>query len=211
MQDDHQKPRQELPKKGLSRRGFLKGAGLTTAGTVILQGGILGAEAAAVDKTLGPDAVTIQLKVNGIQRKIAVEPRITLADALRDKLNLTGTKVVCDRGSCCACTVWLNGKPVNSCMTLAMDATDAEVVTIEGLAQEDKLHPVQEAFIDHDATMCGFCTPGMVMTTAHLLENKPNANLDDIKHAIRGNACRCGTHPKVFDAALAAVQKMKKS
>lgn len=202
-----------LTRKGLSRRGFLKGASLTTAGSVILQTGVFGKDVFGekADANLqGPDAVAIQLNVNGRAKWINVEPRTTLAQALRIHLDLTGTKVVCDRGSCSACTVWLDGKPVNSCMSFAIDVQGKEITTIEGLAKNGDLHPVQEAFIEHDASMCGYCTPGMVMTAAHLLENNANPGLEDVKHAIRGNVCRCGTYPKVFDATMAAAQKMKK-
>lgn len=199
-------------KRGLSRRNFLKGAGLTTAGTVMLQSGVLGKgifeEKAAT--LYGPDAVSVELKINGKTRRINVEPRTTLAQALRVHLDLTGTKVVCDRGSCSACTVWVDKKPVNSCMMLAIDVQGKEITTIEGIAANGKLHPVQEAFIDHDATMCGYCTPGMIMSGVHLVENKTNPTPDDVKHAIRGNVCRCGTYPKVFDAIMAASAKMQK-
>ena len=205
-------PSKELPeqsKKGISRRGFLKGAGLTTAGTVLVSSGVMGFDGstAVVDNTLGPDAVTVSIKINGKVRKINAEPRATLAHALRDHLQLTGTKVVCDRGSCSACTVWLDGEPVNSCMMLLLDVGESEVTTIEGLANGNELHPLQQAFIEHDATQCGFCTPGMLMSTAHLLKNNPNPTITEVKHAVRGNFCRCGTHPKVFEATLAVAGK----
>lgn len=201
----------KLTKKGTSRRGFLKGAGLTTAGTIVLQTGVLGKDGKRADesKTMGPGPVTIEMKVNGEVRPLAVEPRSTLAAALRDKLQLTGTKVVCDRGSCSACTVWIDKSPVNACMTFAMDVGDREVTTVEGLAVDGQLHPIQEAFIDHDAMQCGYCTPGMIMSTAHLLEENPNPTLEDVKHATRGNYCRCGTYPHVFQATLAAAKKIK--
>ena len=198
-------------RNGISRRGFLKGAGLTTAGTAMASTGVLGfnqPQPALADKTLGPDAMTIRLKVNGHLRKVSVEPRTTRAQALRHNLQRTGTKVVCDRGACSACTVWVDGKPVNSCLTLALDVGDKEVTTVEGLAKDGKLHPVQQGFIDHDASQCGYCTPGMIMTTAHLLEKNSNPTIDDVKHAIRGNICRCGTHPHVFKATMEAAKKM---
>lgn len=201
----------EAPKKGLSRRGFLRGAGLTTVGTVALQTGVLGSNMPSEtleEKALGPDAELIKLKVNGRMRSLAVEPRMTLASALRDKLQLTGTKVVCDRGACSACTVWVDGKPVNSCLTLAIEVQGQEITTIEGIGSPEKLHPVQEAFIDHDATQCGYCTPGMIMTATHFLQNHPKPDLEDVKVALRGNLCRCGTHPNVFKATLAAAKKM---
>jgi aerobic-type carbon monoxide dehydrogenase small subunit (CoxS/CutS family) len=197
-------------KKGLSRRGFLKGAGMTTAGTVILQTGILEQTRAGVkeDNPLGPGAVLIKLKVNGHNHMVQVEPRATLAQVLRDHLELTGTKVVCDRGSCSACAVWLDGKPVNSCMTLAMDVGNSEITTIEGIHYEGELHPVQQAFIDHDATQCGYCTPGMIMTTIPFLNENKNPSLEDVKVALRGNLCRCGTQPHIFKAVLDASKKM---
>jgi carbon-monoxide dehydrogenase small subunit/xanthine dehydrogenase YagT iron-sulfur-binding subunit len=194
----------------ISRRGFLKGAGITAAGTVIASSGVLGLKGQSLptDKTLGPDTVTISMKVNGKTRKLSIEPRTTLADALRIELQLTGTKVGCDRGSCSGCTVWIDNIPTLSCMTLAVEVGNREVTTIEGLAKNGKLHPVQEAFIEHDASQCGFCTSGMIMSAAHLVENNANPTLEDVKSATRGNFCRCGTHPNVFDATLDAASKM---
>ncbi len=201
----------ENPVKGLSRRGFLKGAGLTTVGTMALQTGVLGTdirEATLEEKSLGPDAATIRLNVNGKNQSLSVEPRTTLTAALRDHLKLTGTKVVCDRGACSACTVWIDGKPINSCLTLAVEVVGKKITTIEGLATESSLHPVQQAFIDHDASQCGFCTPGMIMTATHFLQKNPKPSLTDVKIALRGNLCRCGTHPNVFKATMAAAEKM---
>jgi carbon-monoxide dehydrogenase small subunit/xanthine dehydrogenase YagT iron-sulfur-binding subunit len=154
-------------------------------------------------------AVDVSMRINGRTYALKVEPRTTLADALRYDLGLTGTKVVCDRGSCSACTVYLDNKPVNSCMTLVLDVGDQEVTTIEGIAKDGQLHPVQQAFIDHDASQCGYCTPGMVMSCVHLVENNRQPSLADVKHATRGNLCRCGTYPHVFKATLAAAAKMK--
>jgi len=215
MDDERQgsNPRENFKesKKGLSRRGFLKGAGLTTVGTVALQTGVLGntlPEETLDQKSIGPDSTLIKLNVNGKIRSLAVEPRTTLASALRDSLQLTGTKVVCDRGACSACTVWLDGKPVNSCLTLAVEVTDREITTIEGIGSNEELHPVQQAFIDHDASQCGYCTPGMIMTATHLLEHNSSPSLDEVKIALRGNLCRCGTQPNVFKATLAASKKM---
>jgi len=205
----NKKPKKE--KSGnLSRRGFLKGAGITAAGTVLAGSGVLKLQAQTEekDKTLGPDAVNIKIKVNGHVRQLSIEPRTTLADALRKELQLTGAKVGCNRGACSACTVWIDGIPVLSCMTLAVEVGDKEVTTIEGLAKDDRLNPVQEAFMKHDATQCGFCTSGMIMTATHLLEHNPSPTEKDVKVALSGNFCRCGTHPKVFDAILDAARKM---
>jgi len=204
-----EKPKQS--KSGISRRTFIKGAGLTTAGTIALTNGVMAGTAPPneLKKDLGPDAVSISMHVNGRVRKLNIEPRATLAKALREELQMTGTKVVCDRGSCSACTVWLDNTPVNACMTFAMDVGNKKVTTIEGLSKNGELHPIQEAFIEQDASQCGFCTPGMIMSTANLIEKKPNPTLEDVKHATRGNYCRCGTYPHVFKATLAAAKKMK--
>jgi carbon-monoxide dehydrogenase small subunit/xanthine dehydrogenase YagT iron-sulfur-binding subunit len=193
-----------------SRRGFLKGAGLTAAGTVIASSGVMKLKGQELqqDKTLGPEAVNLKLKVNGSSYSLTVEPRTTLADALRTELQLTGTKIGCDRGVCSACTVWLDGVPALSCMTLAVEVGDREITTIEGLAKSDKLHPLQEAFIEHDASQCGFCTSGMIMSAASLLKENSNPDLEDVKDATRGNLCRCGTHPNVFTATLDAAKKL---
>lgn len=197
----------DLPSGGVTRRTFLKGAGLTAAGTAVVEAGLLGAGiGASGPKAFGPDAVPITLRVNGVDRKIQVEPRTTLAEALRVNLTLTGTKVVCDRGACSACTVFLDGVPVNACMTFALDAGSREVTTVEGLAKGDQLHPVQEAFIETDAMQCGYCTSGMVMSCAALLRRKADPTLDDIRAAVSGNLCRCGTYPNVFEAVLQAAK-----
>ena len=198
--------------RGLTRRGFLKGAGVAAAGAALADGIAVAAEQVQQAKesrpVLGPGPVPITLKVNGQDKKLQVEPRTTLAEALRFKADLTGTKVVCDRGACSACTVFIDNVPHLACMTLALDARGREIKTIEGLAQGDTLHPVQEQFIEHDAMQCGFCTPGMIMSCAALLEKNKNPTLDDVKHACSGNLCRCGTYPKVFDATLAAAKQM---
>ncbi len=144
---------------GFSRRAFLRGAGFSVAGTALLNSGLVGTAGAAGEgnsSVLGPGRVPIGLKVNGRAHRLAVEPRATLADTLRDELGLTGTKVVCDRGACSACTVFLDGTPACSCMTLAIEVGSREITTIEGLAQNGKLHPIQEAFVECDASMCGF-------------------------------------------------------
>jgi xanthine dehydrogenase YagT iron-sulfur-binding subunit len=200
------------PKIEVSRRGFLKGAGLTAATTVIESASALARDARqAVEgaRTVGPSAVPIKLQVNGQEHTVNVEPRFTLAETLRDQLGLTGTKVVCDRGSCSACTVWIGGTPTLACMTLALDAQARKIITIEGLSHGDEMHPVQVAFVKHDAMQCGFCTPGMVMSCAALLERNATPTLAEVKHAVSGNLCRCGTYPKVFAATLDAAKQRK--
>jgi aerobic-type carbon monoxide dehydrogenase small subunit (CoxS/CutS family) len=188
----------------------LKGAGVTAATGVAIEAckpGELPPSAAGQNEVLGPAKVPVTLRVNGKDRKLELEPRTTLADALRFDLAMTGTKVVCNRGACSACTVWLDDTPVNACMTFVLDATGREVTTVEGLARDRDLHPVQEAFIAHDAVQCGFCTPGMVMSCAALLHRNPSPSADDVRQAVSGNLCRCGTYPKVLSATLAAARK----
>jgi aerobic-type carbon monoxide dehydrogenase small subunit (CoxS/CutS family) len=201
-------------KSGISRRGFLKGAGLTAAGTALLDG-VQGFTSEARAQSphgvteFGPGPIPVRLHVNGAEHTVEIEPRTTLAEALRIHLGMTGTKVVCDRGVCSGCTVWLDKMPVNSCMALAIDAIGHHVTTIEGLSTEEKIHPLQAAFVKHDAMQCGFCTPGMVMTCAALLERNPHPSEHDVRHAVSGNLCRCGTYPKVFAATLDAAGTLR--
>jgi aerobic-type carbon monoxide dehydrogenase small subunit (CoxS/CutS family) len=195
----------DTPKVEVSRRGFLKGAGLTAATTVLDSAAAIAREtkeAAQTDQSVGPNALPVKLLINGQEHTVTIEPRYTLAETLRDNLGLTGTKVVCDRGSCSACTVWVDGTPMLACMTLAIDSVGRKITTIEGLSEGDRMHPVQAAFVKHDAMQCGFCTPGMVMSCAALLERNPDPQLADVKHAVSGNLCRCGTYPKIFAATL---------
>ena len=153
----------------------------------------------------------VNLTVNGAQVAFDGDPTMPLMWYLRDELGLTGTKIGCDRGACSACTVWLDGEVVASCMTFALDARDRQVTTIEGLAKGEQLHPVQQAFVEHDALQCGFCTPGMVMSCAHLVERNPDCNLDDVRGAVSGHLCRCGAYPNIFKATLAAAAAVRQS
>jgi aerobic-type carbon monoxide dehydrogenase small subunit (CoxS/CutS family) len=220
-----QPPRKELPEApptastptGFTRRSFLKGAGVTAAGTALLDGvQAFQREAVAATpnhvKEFGPEPFRVTLQINGKEHALEIEPRTTLADALRIRLNMTGTKVSCDRGVCSSCTVWLDKMPINSCMTLAIDAVGHQITTIEGLAVDEQMHPVQAAFVRHDALQCGFCTPGMVMSCAALLDKNPHPTEADVRYAVSGNLCRCGTYPKVFAATLdAAAQPASKA
>jgi aerobic-type carbon monoxide dehydrogenase small subunit (CoxS/CutS family) len=201
---------------GISRRGFLKGAGLTAAGTALLDGvRAFSSEAAAAANPgvteLGPGPVSVQLRVNGKEHALEIEPRTTLAEALRMNLGMTGTKIICDRGACSGCTVWLDKMPVNSCMTLAVDAIGHDVTTIEGLSAEGEPHPLQTAFVKHDALQCGFCTPGMVMSCVALLERNPHPSEQEVRHAISGNLCRCGTYPRIFAATVEAAGSIRRA
>ncbi|HLY41831.1 MAG TPA: (2Fe-2S)-binding protein [Terracidiphilus sp.] len=198
---------------GITRRGFLKGAGITAAGTALVDGvqafSREVSEATRSDvKEYGPEPFPVSLHINDREHKLTIEPRTTLAEALRIQLNMTGTKISCDRGVCSSCTVLLDKTPVNSCMTLAIDAVGHQITTIEGIGTEDKLHPIQAAFVKHDAMQCGFCTPGMVMSCAALLERNPHPTEADVRYAVSGNLCRCGTYPKVFAATLDAAGQL---
>lgn len=189
----------------VSRRGFLQGAGGAVAGALVV-----GEEAKAEPTVslVGEGEVTLQ--VNGSARAVMVEPRTTLLDALRIRLTdpLTGTKLVCDRGTCGACTVLLDGDPVCSCLLLAVDAVGREVTTVEGLAPSGEQNAVQRAMCKHDGSMCGFCTPGIIVTLSALLEKKPGATQGDVKEGLSGNYCRCGTYPHVFEAAAEAGREL---
>lgn len=189
--------------KTFTRRDFLKGFGSGTLGAAIAPK-LLAQKAESIQTKEGKVPVyakkQIKFTVNSKDYALVVEPQETLLDVLRDKLNLTGTKKTCDRGECGGCTVLLDGNPVYSCMFLAIRADGAKITTIEGLAQKDKLHPLQQAFIDKDAYQCGFCTPGFIMASEALLKKKPNPNLDQIKRGLSGNLCRCGNYTKIYQA-----------
>ena len=185
---------------GFSRRSFLKtvSAGGVAAGVL---GPVTTAEGQSV-RTIGPAAAPIQLNVNGKVHRLEIEPRVTLLDALRTRLNVTGPKRVCDRGSCGACTVIFDGRAVYACSMLAIEAQGKTIRTADGLAQGTVIHPVQQAFCDHDGLMCGFCTPGFVTAVVALLEKNPKPTREEARKALDGNICRCGTYPRVLEAAL---------
>jgi xanthine dehydrogenase YagT iron-sulfur-binding subunit len=150
-----------------------------------------------------PDKIPVTLVVNGVQTQLEVTPWTTLLDALRDQLDLTGTKKGCDHGQCGACTVLVDGRRVNSCLTLAVMKEGAQVTTIEGLARNGVLHPLQQAFIQHDAFQCGYCTPGQICSAAGLIAEGKAKTADEIRELMSGNICRCGAYPKI----LAAIQQ----
>lgn len=157
----------------------------------------------------GPGKSSLKLIVNSEEHEVFVEPRRTLLDALRNDLGLTGTKKACDEGTCGTCTVLLEGKPIYACMALAVECDGRSIETIEGLAREGKLHPIQQAFIEEDALQCGFCTPGQIMSVKALLDENPQPTLENVKRALSGNLCRCGAYPKIFKAALRAAQLLE--
>jgi len=149
----------------------------------------------------------LHLKVNGEEYQVEVEPQEILLDVIRDKLNLTGTKRGCDTGDCGACTIIMDGKAVNSCLVLALEANGKEIVTIEGLAKKGQLHPLQEAFVQHGAVQCGYCTPGMIMSAKALLDENRNPTEEEIRKAIAGNLCRCTGYAKIVQAIQALADR----
>lgn len=190
----------------ISRRSFLKSFGTTAAvaATAQVQAVTSELEKVNAEKVLGPEAVPIVLRVNGKSLKLQAEPRVTLLEALREQVHLTGAKEVCDRQACGACTVLLDNKPVYSCGMLALEAQGHEITTVEGLARNGKMSRVQEAFVDEDALMCGYCTPGFIMSVSALLKTNPHPTAADVNHACSGNYCRCGTYPRIMKAAMKA-------
>jgi xanthine dehydrogenase YagT iron-sulfur-binding subunit len=212
MSDDRHDPELE----NVSRRDFLRGIGASAVTTAAIATGAPPPPAEAGEPPVPPargkrlkGTVRVTLNINGQTKSADVEPRTTLLNTLRDHLDLTGAKKICDRGACGGCTVVADGKTVYSCMMLAVDAQGKKITTVEGFGNPDKMSPVQEAFVEHDALMCGFCTPGFVVTCSALLRKNPNPTLQQVKEACAGNTCRCGTYPRVFEAALAAAKKMR--
>ncbi len=202
----HQSPPSD-PRSGVSRRSFMQTLGASAAAASIA------GSAQAIERRpgetqdpaiQGPGPIDLVLTINGEARNLRVDPATTLLEALRVHLGLTGSKEICDRGSCGGCSVLVDGKLVNSCLMLAVDAVGAEVTTIEGLSKDGKLDPVQEAFVRHDALQCGYCTPGLVVACRALLNETPRPTLDQIKRGLGGNICRCGTYTNIFNAVSEA-------
>lgn len=207
--DGPDRPRREA----LSRRSFLFSAGGVAAGGVLTPGLLAGqAEAGNEDEERIPrlsGRSPITLRINGREQRVAVEPRTTLLSALRCHLDepLTGAKEVCDRGNCGACTVLVDGKPAYACLQLAANLVGREITTVEGLGSPEDLSPVQKAFCEHDALMCGFCTPGFVVATTACLAKHPSPSRETIQYELSGNVCRCGTYPHIFEAAESAARE----
>lgn len=196
-------PRQQS-RKGVSRRTFIEGVGVG-AGAV----GALGtAQEARADnhEVLGPDPVPITLNINGKSHNLSVEPRVTLVDALRNMLDHTGAKKVCDRTTCGACTVLVDSSPIYSCTMLAIEAQGRRIETIEGISTDDTMHPVQTQFVKHDAQQCGFCTPGLVMAGKAIVDSNPRPTMADVESGLSGNICRCGTYVGVRKAVYEAAR-----
>jgi aerobic-type carbon monoxide dehydrogenase small subunit (CoxS/CutS family) len=180
--------------KGFTRRDLVRG---TLVGAIATS---VKTKPPVEDVPLGPGPAPLTLKINGAVHRLSLEPRVTLVDALRERVGLTGTKVVCGRGACGACTVLVDGETACSCLLLAHEVAGREITTIEGLAADGVLSPLQEAFIEADALQCGFCTSGMVMACHRLLQANPKPTRPEIRQAVAGNLCRCGTYNHVFDA-----------
>jgi xanthine dehydrogenase YagT iron-sulfur-binding subunit len=196
-------PKDESPDdQKLSRRLFLKSTGVAGIAASV----IAPSESAAQSgpPAVGPGDVPVRLNVNGRQLNLMIEPRVTLLDALRMRADLTGNKRGCDRGACGACTMIVDGRAVYSCSTLAIEVQGKQIRNVEGLANGNTLHPVQQAFCDKDALMCGFCTPGFIMASVALLEKTPNPTDAQIKKGLDGNICRCGTFTRIFEAVQSA-------
>jgi aerobic-type carbon monoxide dehydrogenase small subunit (CoxS/CutS family) len=201
-------------KRTVTRRTFLKGLGGGAAGAALvtrIKGQPAAAGQAALDLPPSYSKKTATFTINGESVSMDVEPRETLLEVLRDKLKLTGTKKTCGRGECGGCTILLDDRAVYACLYPAVRAAGKKLTTIEGLAEGETLHPVQEAFIEKDGYQCGYCTPGFIMTTVALLNQNPSPSPSDIEAALSGNLCRCGNYIKISEAVAAASQKLRKA
>ncbi|PYX60605.1 MAG: hypothetical protein DMG73_05945 [Acidobacteria bacterium] len=204
--DDSNKKEKQDERSGVSRRDFLKISSISVA--VPLVAGPKAVLAAGEQVPVhGPGAGAMQFTINGKKYKANLEPRVTLLDALRDEFDITGAKRVCDRAECGACTVLINNKPVYACSVLAIEAQGKQVTTVESLMQQGKLHPIQQAFVDNDASQCGFCTPGFVVACKAFLDKHPNPTAEDIRHGLSGNLCRCGTYHGIQQVIAQMSQK----
>jgi xanthine dehydrogenase YagT iron-sulfur-binding subunit len=192
----------------ITRRGFLANVGVGAAAVVVA--GRLPAGATEKESVIDPTEMTkVTLRVNGQTHRLLVEPRWSLLFVLRERLGLTGTKVGCDRGECGACTVLIDHLPRYACLTLAFEAEGAEIVTVEGLMKGEELGPVQQAFLEHDAFQCGYCTPGQIMAAEGLLRANSGPSMDEIRRGVSGNLCRCGAYANIFKAIERAAALMR--
>ena len=211
MDNQEKKPKEEKEKGknplDISRRDFLKGMGTSAIATSIAASPL---SLPSIADAAPPPAVReayIQLNVNDRTRRLKVKAHWTLLDVLRKEMGLTGTKKFCDRGSCGACTVIMDGKAVYACSRLAIEADNKKILTVEGLLQAGKLHPIQEAFLEHDGLQCGFCTSGQIMSVKALLDKNSRPTQEEIKEGLAGNICRCSAYPKILKSAMAAAQR----
>lgn len=199
-------PKDEPDDSGVSRRDFLRISGISVAIPLVAGPKVVLAAGEEIP-VHGPAKVAMEFTINGEKYKASLEPRVTLLDALRDQFELTGAKRVCDRGECGACTVLMDNKPVYACTVLAIEAQHQPITTVESLMQQGKLHPIQQAFVDNDASQCGFCTPGFVVACKAFLDQHPHPTQEDIRHGLSGNLCRCGTYDGIRKAVAQVAQK----
>jgi len=202
---NHREEKETRPGKGITRRRFLKtvGGGAAVAAT----SGALSGVTAAKAEPIGPEEIVrVNLLINGLRHRLVVEARWSLLYVLREKLGLTASKVGCERGECGACTVLIDGISRYACMTLAVESEGTEIITLEGLMDGEQLGPVQQAFLEHDAFQCGYCTPGQIMSAEGLLRSNPAPNPDEIRRAMSGNLCRCGTYDHITTAIARAAE-----
>ena len=209
------KEKEQNQETTISRRSFLKGVGTGAVAASVAPNVLIGADTAEAQMGDTITRAKIKLNINAKTYEVEVEPRTTLLSVLRDsfdtggnRVDLTGAKSICERGECGGCTVQVDGKAVYACMMLALDTQGKQITTVEGLANGDQLHPVQEAFVQHDALMCGFCTPGFVVAAKSFLDQNPSPSHEEIKEGLAGNICRCGTYPFIFEAVKTASRKM---
>jgi xanthine dehydrogenase YagT iron-sulfur-binding subunit len=191
---------------GVSRRDFLKISTITAAVPLVAGPQTVLAAGEQVP-VYGPGKVPIVLTVNGKKYNLQLEPRVTLLDALRDDLDITGAKRVCDKAECGACTVLMDNQPVYACSVLAIEARGKQIETVESLMANGKLHPIQQAFVEHDASQCGFCTPGFVVACKWFLDKHPNPTPEDVRKGLSGNLCRCGTYAGIREAIAQSARK----
>src|SRR5580693_9887627 len=209
MQDD---PVNDEPKakvddnSGVSRRDFLKISTISAAAVPILGTKVVQAAGEPV-KVYGPGKTSVELTINGQKHTLQLEPRVTLLDALRDQLDITGAKRVCDRAECGACTVLIDNRVVYACSVLAIEAQGKAITTVEAVMRGENLKPIQQAFVDNDASQCGFCTPGFVVAFKAVLDKNPNASPEESRHGLNGNVCRCGTYNGIYLAIAQMAQK----
>jgi xanthine dehydrogenase YagT iron-sulfur-binding subunit len=202
----HKKPGHEDPDRGMTRRSFIKGVGVGAAAAAAASGALSTLGDAEAKEVKPEEMQKVTLKVNGHLHRLLVEPRWSLLFVLREKMGLTGTKVGCERGECGACTVLINGVPRYACMTLALEAEGEEVTTVEGLMQGEELGPLQQAFLEHDAFQCGYCTPGQIMAAEGLLRAGGPLTVGEIRRGMSGNLCRCGAYAHIFQAVESAAK-----
>jgi len=211
MDKQEKKPKENKGKVknplNISRRDFLKGMGTSAIATSITTSPISLPSSAEAAPPPAVREAWIQLNVNDKTHRLKVKSHWTLLEVLRKEIGLTGTRKFCDRGSCGACTVIMDGKAVYACSRLAIEADNKKILTIEGLIQGGKLHPIQEAFLEHDGMQCGFCTSGQIMSVKALLDKNPRPTQEEIKEGLSGNICRCSAYPKILKSALAAAQR----